>query len=156
MIESLQPLSAVRIERLGVSLLLLHNKSQNLYFRTVITWASHLDRAQGWWLLLLSDVWGFSWKLQSLTEPGRSLSRWRSLHLAITIGLLDCPLDGGPGFPRTIDSRGRAGSEDALSDLILEVADSYFWNLYWSHVLTMIQWKRGIAPTMCILGGRCH
>lgn len=89
-----------------------------------------------------SDVWGFSWKLQSLTDMGGSLPRWPGLHVAFAIGLLE----GALAPPRASDSRGRVGSEDALSDVILEVADSDFWNLHWSHVLTVIQWMRGSVP----------
>lgn len=59
--------------------------------------------------------------------------------MAITIRLLECPLDEALVSPRASDSRGRVGSEDAMSVLILEVADRDFWNLYWSHVRTVIQ-----------------
>lgn len=59
---------------------------------------------------MFSDVWGFSWKLQSLTEAGGSLPRWPGLHVALTIGLLECPLDGA-----------LAPREQVIQEVVLEV-----------------------------------
>lgn len=44
--------------------------------------------------------------------------------MGITVGLLECPLDMALASPGASDSRGRAGSDDAFCDLILEVTDT--------------------------------
>lgn len=73
---------------------------------------------------LFWDVWGFSWKTQSLGESGRidfkvashKAGTWVPRYVGLTTGLCECPLAmvlasqaGGP--------RGHVGSGDVFYDI---------------------------------------